>query len=111
MIALFKFAFKAFSILISILHIQSNASPAGTCTANDIVDGHRERTLALLWALIQHRQLAALLDAPRLAQEVRALEASLAVKRRLRHLKHLETGRLFVNNMVNVCLSVAFTTK
>jgi abnormal spindle-like microcephaly-associated protein len=46
-------------------------------TARSVVDGHREKTLALLWHLVFHFQLAAVLDEDRLREELAHLEKSL----------------------------------
>jgi len=48
-----------------------------TIDARSIVDGHREKTLALLWHLILQFQLSSVLDVERLREEVAHLEDSL----------------------------------
>jgi abnormal spindle-like microcephaly-associated protein len=40
-------------------------------TADDIVDGHREKTLSLLWALVSHHGLAQLVDWDELTSDIR----------------------------------------
>jgi abnormal spindle-like microcephaly-associated protein len=52
-------------------------------TSKDLVDGHREKTLALLWSLIFGFQLTTLLDVKMLRQEVAHLKKSLRVRARL----------------------------
>jgi abnormal spindle-like microcephaly-associated protein len=51
--------------------------------AKDLVDGHREKTLTLLWSLIFGFQLSALIDVARLREEVVHLRKSLRVRARL----------------------------
>ena len=82
------------------LHVQTKttiagrtpgATPAKTgsmavfdVTAKDIVDGHRDKTLGLLWALIAHFDLKHALDAASLHEEVAAVRS--AWSWRLQHL-------------------------
>jgi abnormal spindle-like microcephaly-associated protein len=47
----------------------------GAITAKDIVDGHREKTLALLWGLIIHWKVTPMIDIPTLNQEIQSLLA------------------------------------
>jgi len=54
-----------------------------TITSKDLVDGHREKTLAFLWALIFGFQLTTLIDVSRLREEVAHLKKSLRVRARL----------------------------
>lgn len=44
--------------------------------AEDIVDGHREKTVALLWGLIGKRGLGSLVDFSELGKEIRRLQGS-----------------------------------
>ena len=52
-------------------------------TAKDLVDGHREKTLELLWSIIFGYQLAAILDLDKIKEEIIHLKRSLAAKSRL----------------------------
>ncbi|KAK7504479.1 hypothetical protein BaRGS_00004345 [Batillaria attramentaria] len=52
----------------------------GMVNARDIVDGHREKTLAFLWKLIPHFQTVASLNEAELQEEVDMLERTLRVK-------------------------------
>ena len=62
-----------------------SANPAipANITAKDLVDGHREKTLALLWSIIFGFQLSAILDADKLREEILHLRRSLRVRSRL----------------------------
>lgn len=51
--------------------------------AKDLVDGHREKTLEILWAIIFGYQLAAILDLDNIREEIDHLKRSLAAKARL----------------------------
>ena len=51
--------------------------------AKDLVDGHREKTLEILWAIIFGYQLAAILDLDNIREEIEHLKKSLAAKARL----------------------------
>ena len=51
--------------------------------AKDLVDGHREKTLEILWAIIFGYQLAAILDLNNIREEINHLKRSLAAKARL----------------------------
>ncbi|WAQ95520.1 ASPM-like protein [Mya arenaria] len=76
-----KLVFKALT--------DQNIDP-GKSTPADIVEGHREKTLALLWAIILHYQVAVLINEEQLKEEVRLLERSLAVRQRLSRLAALK---------------------
>eukprot|EP00090_Calanus_glacialis_P044436 TRINITY_DN7927_c0_g1_i1.p1 TRINITY_DN7927_c0_g1~~TRINITY_DN7927_c0_g1_i1.p1 ORF type:complete len:1819 (-),score=663.72 TRINITY_DN7927_c0_g1_i1:83-5539(-) len=54
-----------------------------TITAKDIVDGHREKTLQLLWTIIFGYQLNTILDLQKLKEEIVHLKRSLAVRARM----------------------------
>ena len=49
----------------------------GEITALDIAEGHREKTLTLLWRLIFHCELTSVLDAESLQHEIAVLEKKL----------------------------------
>jgi len=51
--------------------------PPSAITSRDVVDGHQEKTLDLLWYLLLQFQLAKVLDTNRLREEVAHLEKSL----------------------------------
>ncbi|KAK7095184.1 hypothetical protein V1264_006629 [Littorina saxatilis] len=57
-----------------------NTAKGGTLNARDIVDGHREKTLAFLWKLIFLFQTMAMLNEDELQEEVDMLERTLRVK-------------------------------
>jgi abnormal spindle-like microcephaly-associated protein len=48
--------------LSALLTVRSIADVAAKTTANDIVDGHRENTIALLWALVSKWGMTSLID-------------------------------------------------
>jgi len=52
-------------------------------SAKDMVDGHREKTLQLLWTLIFGYQLSAILDLQKLREEIVHLRRSLKVRARM----------------------------
>ena len=52
-------------------------------TGKDLVDGHREKTLELLWSVIFGYQLAAILNLDNIREEIDHLRRSLAAKSRL----------------------------
>ncbi|RUS33995.1 hypothetical protein BC938DRAFT_482940 [Jimgerdemannia flammicorona] len=54
--------------------VDLDAGPrAGTIAAKDVVDGHREKTFALLWSVIMHWRIPAVLDKRALRFEIRLL--------------------------------------
>ena len=57
--------------------------PNMVITARDLVDGHMEKTLALMWHLIFGFQLGQILDEERLSKEIAFLEKSLNFKARI----------------------------
>lgn len=59
------------------------ASRGGAIEARDVVDGHREKTLQLLWRLIFHFQVEQIIDVARLRQEITFLRKELLIKRKL----------------------------
>ncbi|VDI49418.1 abnormal spindle-like microcephaly-associated protein [Mytilus galloprovincialis] len=59
-------------------------------TCRDVVDGHREKTLKLLWCLIVQYQVSLLLNKEQLKEEIRILERSLMVKNQLAALQRYE---------------------
>ena len=62
-------------------------------TTQDVVEGHREKTLKLLWALILHYQVSVLLHMDQLREEVLVLEKSLSVRTKLHKLGLVMAGR------------------
>ena len=60
---------------------------AGKFTARDIVDGHREKTLAMLWSLIFNFQVDMLLSEDQLKDEIRILRSHLYFKAQLQLLE------------------------
>ena len=62
---------------------KANAAIPTNITAKDIVDGHREKTLSLLWSIIFGFQLSVILDAGKLREEILHLRRSLRVRVRL----------------------------
>jgi abnormal spindle-like microcephaly-associated protein len=71
-------AFAASGVRLAEVH------PGGIDAAH-IVDGHRSRTLALLWALIAVFKLPALLDTAALQAETAAVRAQFARRERSAH--------------------------
>lgn len=61
---------------------------------NDIVEGHREKTLKILWAMILHYQVAVLINLDQLREEIHVLERSLRVKHKLDKLSKMQNGKL-----------------
>ncbi|XP_054645334.1 abnormal spindle-like microcephaly-associated protein [Dunckerocampus dactyliophorus] len=55
--------------------------------SRDIVDGHRERTLSLLWKIIFSYQVEVILDVDQLREEIGFLRRTLRIKRRLASLR------------------------
>nr|XP_057929820.1 abnormal spindle-like microcephaly-associated protein [Doryrhamphus excisus] len=55
--------------------------------SRDIVDGHRERTLSLLWKIIFSHQVEVILDEDQLREEIGFLRRTLRIKRRLASLR------------------------
>ena len=49
-------------------------------TAKDIVGGHRQRTLALLWKIISHWQIPALVDVAELKLEIQRIRDAIQAK-------------------------------
>ena len=62
---------------------QNGIDIPATITAKDLVDGHREKTLELLWSVIFGSQLTAILDLSKLREEICHLRRSLAMRARL----------------------------
>jgi abnormal spindle-like microcephaly-associated protein len=54
--------------------LQKHGCPS-TVQAKDIVEGHRERTLALLWQIISVFQVEELIDAERLRKEIASIKS------------------------------------
>lgn len=61
--------------------------------AEDIVGGHREKTLHLLWVIIHNYQLSKLLDLSTLRDEINKLEKSLRVSRLPHQHPNLREGK------------------
>ncbi|XP_033731928.1 LOW QUALITY PROTEIN: abnormal spindle-like microcephaly-associated protein homolog [Pecten maximus] len=61
-------------------------------TTKDIVDGHREKTLHVLWALILQYQVDVLLNKDQLKEEINILQRSLSVRNQLADLQRYEQG-------------------
>ncbi|XP_060083344.1 abnormal spindle-like microcephaly-associated protein homolog [Ylistrum balloti] len=61
-------------------------------TTKDIVDGHREKTLHVLWALILQYQVDVLLNKENLREEINILQRSLYVRNQLAALQRYEQG-------------------
>ena len=79
-------------------HELALAVPAFT-EARQIVDGHRERTIALLWHMMTHWNIPVLVDEPRLRKEiVRINEASGTAARRRSLELRMET-HLYLDNV------------
>jgi abnormal spindle-like microcephaly-associated protein len=68
----------------------------GVVTTRDIVDGHREKTLSLLWAIILHYQVAMVINVEQVKEEVQILERSLRLKKQLHKFVNLQTGEFLV---------------
>ena len=68
--------------------------------AKDLVDGHREKTLEMLWAIIFGYQLAAILDLGNIREEIDHLKRSLAAKARLGNAT-AKSGSLWLQEMLN----------
>ncbi|KAL3871776.1 hypothetical protein ACJMK2_039754 [Sinanodonta woodiana] len=68
---------------------QQGVDPGPNILARDIVDGHREKTLKLLWAIILNYQVEVLLNEEQLREEVILLEKSLKVQNQLQLLQNL----------------------
>ncbi len=64
-------------LALTALRRASSAPPPAEITPRCIVDGHREKTLSLLWHVILGFQLDRILDEERLRQELEHLEKSL----------------------------------
>ncbi|XP_061184440.1 abnormal spindle-like microcephaly-associated protein homolog [Saccostrea echinata] len=61
-------------------------------TSRDIVDGHKEKTLHLLWMIILKYQIGLILNVDQLKEEISALERSLQLRKHLQALKNYEMG-------------------
>ncbi|XP_041377587.1 abnormal spindle-like microcephaly-associated protein homolog [Gigantopelta aegis] len=61
----------------------------GKISACDIVDGHREKTLKLLWYLIFNFQVDVLINQEELTEEIKYLERSLRMKISMQKLLHV----------------------
>ena len=65
---------KAFNVDIALCAIQGHGrlrDCVSHITADDLVDGHREKTLSLLWALVSHYGLGELVDFQELAADIK----------------------------------------
>ena len=62
---------------------QANSTIPDNISAKDIVDGHREKTLSLLWSIIFGFQLNEILDEDKLRCEILHLRKSLRLRVRL----------------------------
>lgn len=70
----------------------------GGCTAEDIVKGHRERTLALLWRIIMHFKIPLLIDAAALKKEVECILRSHRISHRTDLIDSVSDEKMFANN-------------
>lgn len=68
----------------------------GNVTTRDIVDGHRERTLSLLWMIILHYQVAMVINTEQVKEEIQILERSVKLKKKLHKLVNQESGMLLL---------------
>ena len=77
--ARFSYIIKVFNVQLALNALRDSeaGSPPENQQAKDIVDGHLEKTLGLLWHIIFGFQLEQLLSADRLFNEIRYLENSL----------------------------------
>ncbi len=64
-------------LALAVLRRTSSAPPPEDINSRAVVDGHREKTLALLWHIILGFQLDRILDEEKLRQELEHLEKSL----------------------------------
>lgn len=79
---------KVHNVTLALRDLERQGVDLGTLyqdgvTAKDVVDGHREKTLALLWQMIVRWRLRALLQPEQLREEIAALERSLTPRARL----------------------------
>ena len=76
---------KVYNVELALKALASSKAgmPPDSITARDLVDGHMEKTLALLWHLIFGFQLGQILTEERLAKEINFLEKSLNFKARI----------------------------
>ncbi|KAL4219252.1 hypothetical protein ACF0H5_021834 [Mactra antiquata] len=64
----------------------------GTVSARDIVDGHREKTLSLLWTIILQYQVAMVINLEQLKEEIQILERSLRLRHKINQLTNFGNG-------------------
>ena len=69
-------------------------------SAKDLVDGHREKTLELLWSIIFGYQLAAILDLAKIKEEIIHLKRSLSAKARLGDAT-VQAGQSWLNSLAS----------
>ncbi|XP_053380194.1 abnormal spindle-like microcephaly-associated protein homolog [Mercenaria mercenaria] len=71
--------------------LEQQSIDTGNVTTRDVVDGHREKTLSLLWTIILHYQVAMVINVEQIKEEVQILERSLRLKKQLHKLINLQT--------------------
>ena len=79
---------------------QGGAEIRKEITGKDLVDGHREKTLELLWSVIFGYQLATLLNMDNIKEEIDHLKRSLSAKSRLGDAK-AKSGMVWIQSLLD----------
>ncbi|KAH6637492.1 hypothetical protein C7974DRAFT_470411 [Boeremia exigua] len=61
---------KAYNVQVALSALEGVHQAAGAVTASEVVDGHREKTLSLLWSLVGTHGLGSLVDWPHIVKEI-----------------------------------------
>lgn len=83
-------------VIYSISHMVKMLFFSGTVNARDVVDGHREKTLSLLWTIILQYQVAMVINLDQLKEEIQILERSLRLRQKFDKLINLNNGVYFL---------------
>uniref|UniRef100_A0A5F8G7C0 Assembly factor for spindle microtubules n=1 Tax=Monodelphis domestica TaxID=13616 RepID=A0A5F8G7C0_MONDO len=86
--------------------VSLNDEQGNTIQSKDIVDSHRERTLALLWKIVLTFQVDILLNLDQLKEEIVFLKHSLNIKRKMTALSSYPNGLTYVKKRMRSSFSL-----
>ncbi|XP_007481071.2 abnormal spindle-like microcephaly-associated protein isoform X1 [Monodelphis domestica] len=86
--------------------VSLNDEQGNTIQSKDIVDSHRERTLALLWKIVLTFQVDILLNLDQLKEEIVFLKHSLNIKRKMTALSSYPNGLTYVKKRMQSSFSL-----
>jgi len=91
---------KMHNVGVALKVLKAAGCPVLQSTAKDIVAGHREQTLSLLWRIMMHFHIHHLLDMDRLRKEVASLKARASYQRyALENARRVSGGEMYINSV------------